>query len=167
MKKLLSKVSKKVKYTIGGIILLALVIADALCSQSVRENGQKHQDTETNTEVTVIEPEPSFDTYEKLKQDYQEDTVDMEKEIANQSDRTYTDDTASVDENGTVAEEKIRVIDESDETMDDQTSGTEKEYDVNKEPQGKIELQKPKKEEGKDVKDTTKPGGKQGVGTWG
>lgn len=41
-----------------------------------------------------------------------------------------------------------------------------KEYDPEDEPQGKIKWFTPKKEEGKEVVDNTKPGGKQNIGTW-
>ena len=63
------------------------------------------------------------------------------------------------------------IIDESDETMRDETQGNEDvEYDVNQEPQGKVDLSSPRKTEkelgGRVVQDNTKPGGKQGVGIW-
>lgn len=42
----------------------------------------------------------------------------------------------------------------------------EKEYDPEKEPQGKVVLKTPGQKVGEDVEDTTNPGGKQGVGIW-
>ena len=64
-------------------------------------------------------------------------------------------------------EKKAVVIDESDETMKDETASYEKEYDVNQEPQGKVEWFTPKKEKkGTEVNGDIPAGGKQGVGVW-
>lgn len=170
MKKLWKKVNRKVRYTIGSIVILALVILDSMNSKSVRENNQRKGE-EVHAVVVSEEPEPSFATYDELTKDYEEDTADkqeatdVEGAIDEQISRQEQDDTALTDKSS--VGDKVKVIDESDETMDDQTSDMEKEYDENEEPQGKIVITTPSKEEGKEVKDKTKPGGKQNVGTWG
>lgn len=186
MKKLFKKVNRKVRYTIGGIILLILLIADNKCSQSFKQKNEneQHKDVEVELIVETDVPEPYLETYEELQDDYEKegresDTTIEEidttiEEIDDTVNSTYEDTKESIEpeassdteKKDSSTEEKAVIIDESDETMKDETANYEKEYDVNQEPQGKVEFHKPAKEEGKEVQDNTKPGGKQGVGVW-
>ena len=180
MKKVLNKIPKKVKYTIVAILLLVLMIADAKCSQSFK--GQVHKKGTVDT-ISVIEseppaPEPSLESFEELQDDYEKDGNDSSttiEEIDDTINSTYEDteeenqDAGSENPVGTSKGKRKKVIiDESKETMKDETGNSEeKEYDANQEPQGKIILTKPKENEGgKEFVDKTKPGGKQGVGVW-
>lgn len=190
----MKKISKKIKYTGGFILLAILIIADARYSQLVkvdRENALEQ------SEVNVSEePEPNLETFEDLQDEYEKEvngsgkTVD---EIDNTINDTY-EDTEEENQNsgsGDASEKgskvsgtedsvgankgKTVIIDESKETMKDETGNSEekekeKEYDVNQEPQGKVDLSSPRKTEkelgGRVVQDNTEPGGKQGVGVW-
>ena len=176
MKKVFNKIPKKVKYTIVAILLLVLIIADAKCSQSFK--GQEHKKGTVDT-ISVIEseqpaPEPSLESFEELQDDYEKDGNDSSttiEEIDDTINSTYEDTEEENQNSGSgdaSAKEKTVIIDESKETMKDETGNSEeKEYDANQEPQGKLILTKPKeKEGGKEFVDKTKPGGKKGVGVW-
>lgn len=147
---------RKMKYIIA-ILVLAFIFFYVGKPQKENKDGRK-------TEVSVESAEPSvdvelhIDTYEDIRQD---EPVKLEE---NAKENQISDTTNSKDKVSN-EDSKVRIIDESDDTMKDET--IEKDYNVDEEPQGKIVLTTPGKEEGKEVKDTTKPGGKQNVGTWG
>ena len=184
-------IPKKVRYTTGIILFLVLLVADAKCSQTIKR-GKMMNSVE---EIRVIEPEqseepePNLETFEDLQSDYEQEgnkNSTAIEEIDDTINSTYEDteeenqDSGSGDASGKGSKVsgtedsvgtnkgKTVIIDESDETMKDETKGNkEKEYDANQEPQGKLILTKPKeKEGGKEFVDKTKPGGKQGVGVW-
>lgn len=145
---------RKMKYIIAIMVLVFIFFYVG--------KPQKDKRNRMKTDVPVESAEPSvdvelhIDTYEDIRQD---EPVKLEENAKEISDTTNSKDKV------TNEDRKVRIIDESDDTMKDET--IEKEYNVDEEPQGKIVLTTPGKEEGKEVKDTTKPGGKQNVGTWG
>lgn len=188
MKKVFNKIPKKVRYTTGIILFLVLLVADAKCSQTIKR-GKKMNSVE---EIRVIEPEqseepePNLETFEDLQSDYEQegnknstaieeidDTIcstyekDEGKDKSKQDSRSSRDGESSL--KGPAAEKKPVVIDESDETMKDETKGSkEKEYDADQEPQGKLDWEitpKPEKK-GTEINGDVPAGGKQGVGVW-
>ena len=180
MKKL-KKVNRKVRYTIGGIILLILLIADNKCSQSFKQKNEneQHKDVEVELIVETDVPEPYLETYEELQDDYEKEGRESDttiEEIDDTVNSTYEDTKESIEpeassdtekKDSSTQDKKAVIIDESDETMKDETANYEKEYDVNQEPQQReIEFFTPKGPEGKDVNGDIPAGGKQGVGVW-
>ena len=200
MKKIFRKIPKKVKYTAGIILFLVLAVADAKYSQSLKdkENEHKHnvkveviksEAPSSDAEVSGEEPEPSLETYEQLQDDYEKDGNSSNttiEEIDDTINRTYEDtgeenqDSARQQDNGITNQSrsedsvtnkgKTVIIDESEETMKDETKrNKEKEYDANQEPQGKIDWSKitpVPEEKGSEVNGDVPAGGKQGVGYW-
>lgn len=178
MKKLFRKQgNKKTRRILCGTVITTLLIADFLCSKSFQESkgSEKELEIEVAESAEPSPISPSFETYEELKKEYEEDNAedrDTEEKINENKETESTYETSDAPEDGKEETSdssvggKQKVIDESDETMRDETAGTEKEYDPEKEPQGKVILETPGQKVGKDVEDTTNPGGKQGVGTW-
>lgn len=189
--KIFNRIPKKVRYTTGIILFLVLVLADAKCSQSIKSEKKMN----SVEEIRVIEsekpkePEPNLETFEDLQSDYEQEgnrTSTAIEEIDDTINNTYEDteeenkDSGPGDASGkgnkvSGSEDFVRrnkgktvIIDESDETMKDETKGNkEREYDANQDTQGKLILTKPEeKEGGKEFVNKTKPGGKQGVGVW-
>lgn len=146
---------RKMKYIIA-ILVLAFIFFYVGKPQKENKDGRK-------TEVSVESAEPSvdvelhIDTYEDIRQD---EPVKLEE---NAKENQISDTTNSKDKVSN-EDSKVRIIDESDDTMKDET--IEKDYNVDEEPQGKIKLTTPSQMEDEEVKIDMKPGGEQNVGTW-
>ena len=132
-----------------------LYIEDA--SGDREADGKTEEDKKGEEETPVSDTELYMDTYEDLERNPVIETGGG-KETEEEEGSSDTDSEKKT---------KVTVIDESEETMRDETKGTEKEYDAKEEPQGKIELHEVKeKEGGKEVNGDVPASGKH-VGTWG
>ena len=159
----MKKIPKKAKYTVGIIFLAILLIADAKCSQSVKENAEREksesvEQSNVPDELESEEPEPCLETFEELQDDNDKE-VNGNGKTVDEIDNTIEDTEEENSEPGQVSsskgdnadssvENQAVIIDESGETMRDETEGSgDEEYDANQEPQGKVDLSSPQKSE--------------------
>lgn len=142
------------------IIFLCVIAAGAIIFINI-SNRERELEQSDSVNVTIEpdqEPEATIylETYEDLKNDMDvkeesKPTEDNAQEDVENSEKEHTED--------------IKVRDESDETMKDETDDSNDDYDVNKEPQGEVELSKGKLVE-EDKSGDTAASGEDNVGTW-
>jgi len=156
LKKELKKEAVNLLLLFAAVIVIVYIVIQA----DKKEHSDSDNKTEVKSEVVIAstEPELHIDTYDDLKNDTAIDSSSIDENDKNKS---------SGNKQGNDTEKQIKVIDESQETMRDETKGNDKEYDSGTEPNGKvINWHTPSKEGGKEINGDVAAGGKDGVGTW-
>lgn len=158
---------KKYKFYYALVIAVCLIfilVINSKDSQSQKGSMTLVVDTDVpDKDVFVDEVNDQeqlhLETYKDLELEKEQKKVTQSKKKEEKaSDRKEASSTK---------ENKTRiVVDESKETIRDETEGTEDEYIAQNEPNGKVDLDEPTEIEGEDVEGDVSPSGKH-IGTWG